>query len=167
MAGTSPAKTKWVGRFAAGEIYPDRTVRRREPKAARDQVGVSRVLVLPCDKLRGIVEIDECFIGGKEANKHESQRRPGWQGGAGKAAVPRMRERGGRTKAQAVPSVDQATLEFAIYGVEAGSSIHTEENRSYRGLHYLGYKHDTINLPSANMSAMRLRPTASRQFGRC
>jgi transposase-like protein len=57
-----------------------------------------------------------------------------------------MRERGGRTKAQAVPRVDQATLEFAIIdGVEAGSTIHTDENRSYRGLHYLGYQHETIN----------------------
>jgi transposase-like protein len=36
------------------------------------------------DKLRGIVELDECFIGGKEANKHESKKLKAGRGSVGK-----------------------------------------------------------------------------------
>lgn len=50
------------------------------------------------DKLRGVIEIDECFVGGKEANKHESKRQRLGRGPVGKVAVLGMREREGRTR---------------------------------------------------------------------
>jgi transposase-like protein len=43
-------------------------------------------------KLRGIVEIDECFVGGKEANKHEHKKLHAGRGSVGKTAVLGMRE---------------------------------------------------------------------------
>ncbi len=54
------------------------------------------------DKLRGIIEIDECFVGGKEGNKHESKKLHAGRGSVGKTAVLGMRERGGRTRAQVI-----------------------------------------------------------------
>lgn len=53
------------------------------------------------ETLRGIVEVDETFIGGKEANRHERKKLKAGRGAAGKAAVLGMRERGGRTVATA------------------------------------------------------------------
>jgi hypothetical protein len=48
------------------------------------------------DKLAGIIEVDECFVGGKEANKHESKKLHAGRGSVGKTAVVGLRERGGR-----------------------------------------------------------------------
>src|SRR6185437_15724966 len=56
------------------------------------------------DKLRGVVEIDECFVGGLEGNKHKSKKLNMGRGPVGKTALLGMRERGkgGRTFAKVV-----------------------------------------------------------------
>jgi transposase-like protein len=46
-------------------------------------------------KLQGIVEIDETYVGGIEANKHEHKKLKKGRGTVGKTAVLGMRERGG------------------------------------------------------------------------
>jgi transposase-like protein len=64
------------------------------------------------DKLRGVVEVDECFVGGKEANKHESKRLHAGRGPVGKVAVLGMRERGGRTRP---PELDRIADKVLAY----------------------------------------------------
>jgi transposase-like protein len=95
--------------------------------------------------LRGTVEMDEVFIGGKEQNKHMSKRMYGGHGVPSKMAVVGMRERGGRTKATPVESVGARSLENVVrQNIELGATIHTDEYQGYRRL-AKDYKHESVN----------------------
>ena len=89
--------------------------------------------------LDGEVEADETYVGGK---------RPGTRGrGAdGKTIVFGMLERNGEVMTKVVPNVKKHTLLQHVYeNVEQGSTVHTDELRSYNGLNRIGYRHETVN----------------------
>ncbi len=98
------------------------------------------------EKLRGMVEIDETFCGGKEGNKHESKKLKAGRGSVGKTAVLGMRERGGRTFAKVIDATDINTVQNEIHGaVEAGSTLYTDEYGAYSDLDGLFFNHETVN----------------------
>ena len=61
-------------------------------------------------KLRGTVEVDEAYIGGKEGAKHASKKLRQRRGAVGKEVLLGMRGRGGRTLAKRIGSPDKRTL---------------------------------------------------------
>ena len=84
--------------------------------------------------LKGIVEVDETYIGGKEKNRH-FQKRLNLEGPAGKIIVVALRERGGRTKGMTVETNSNIMLGKTVRAnVVAGSSVHTDESRAYYNL---------------------------------
>lgn len=98
------------------------------------------------DQLRGIIEVDETFVGGKEYAKHENKKLKEGRGAVGKTPVLGMRERGGRTKAMVITANDLPTIQGAIHQYcEVGSTLHTDEHGAYSGIGGLFFKHATVN----------------------
>ncbi|MFC1659680.1 IS1595 family transposase [Pseudomonadota bacterium] len=102
--------------------------------------------------LKGIVECDETYIGGKpRANKHKKRNKEDdddFKGGSGgikdKDCVFGMVERNGKVKAVKVDNCKRNTLMPHIYNnVECGSEIMTDELKSYNYL-YVDYSHKTV-----------------------
>lgn len=97
-------------------------------------------------KLKGIIEIDECFVGGLEGNKHENKKLHAGHGPVGKTAVLGMRERGGRTFARPSQQMTFDEIHDSIHdSIEAGSQLYTDDHAIFDGLDGLFYRHDTIN----------------------
>lgn len=91
------------------------------------------------DKLDGIVEIDETYIGGKQKGKRG-------RGASGKSIVFGMMEKNGNVMTKIVDNVKAKTLHPLIESnIEKGSEIQTDELRSYQGLDKKGFKHKTVN----------------------
>lgn len=87
--------------------------------------------------------MDETYIGGKEKNKHVGKKHPGrWP--AGKQPVLGMLERGGIVRAMPIPGAHKQVLHNNIQNeIVEGSTIYTDEYRSYKGL--LKYNHKTVS----------------------
>ena len=94
--------------------------------------------------LRGTVEVDETYVGGKP-RKGSGNYRVGR--GTKKVPVMALVERGGRVRSHKVSGVDGATLKDAVRAcVDKSSRIMTDELKSYRGLgdEFEG-GHETVN----------------------
>lgn len=94
----------------------------------------------PEEKLTGIVEADEHFVGGLEGNKHASKRIENTQGRSVKTKTPVAGavQRGGKVKAKVITNTGGENLKpFILQNVEKKSILYTDEWFGYNGLERL------------------------------
>lgn len=101
----------------------------------------------PMALLKGTVQADETYVGGKPRNRHGKKNKRG-RGTQGKVPVIGLVENGGegRVKARVVADVSAKTLhKFALENVRADATIHTDEWQGYRGMDKLFFGgHETV-----------------------
>ncbi|MGD9109551.1 MAG: IS1595 family transposase [Phycisphaerales bacterium] len=100
------------------------------------------------NKLRGIVEVDECYIGGKPRYSQRRKRGIGMKigRGANKTAVLGMVSRSGAVRAKVVPNVTSKTLKSVMTeNIDFSARLMTDEFPAYTriGLPFKG--HDVVN----------------------
>ncbi len=103
------------------------------------------------EKMRGEVEADETFIGGKARNMHMAQRkrRITGTGVKDKTAVMGFLERGGKVRTIVVPNRRKHALQGEVKKhVEAGAALYTDALLSYSGLD-AHYAHEVIDHATA------------------
>ncbi len=94
-----------------------------------------------------VVEIDEAYLGGLEKNKHKDKRLKKGRGPVGKEAVVAIKQRKGKkVKALRVKSTDAQTLHWIVMkNVVPGTTVYSDDHRSYLGLKKHGYKHEVVH----------------------
>ena len=96
------------------------------------------------EKLDGIVEVDETFIGGKESNKHFSKKLNKGRGSVGKLIVIGAKQRNGKVIVKHIDDTSAYNLQgFIGKHVERHSNVFTDEFKSYKGL--VGFVHEFVN----------------------
>jgi transposase-like protein len=119
-----------------------------------------RAMVRPGrDRLSGVVEIDETYLGGLEEGV------PGRQAERKSLIAVAAQEQGrgiGRIRLASIPDASAASLHgFIQSAVEPGSLVHTDGWPAYGGLEKLGYRHQVTILHRPN-AARELMPRVHR-----
>jgi len=98
-------------------------------------------------KLMGIVEVDETFIGGKNANRHRNKRVKGTGPTTGKVGVIGVISRKGNVVCEIIENTDTATLDRFVRKAVSDrvSLVATDEHSGYRYLKAAGYRHKVVS----------------------
>ncbi len=81
-------------------------------------------------RIKGTIESDTTFVGGKEKNKHANKRKHLGTGGVGKDVVIGFVEREGELRTFHIPNTKAVTVQGAlVQNVAKGSSVLTDRKK--------------------------------------
>jgi hypothetical protein len=107
---------------------------------------IRAALIEPEIKLGGIVEVDETWVGGKDANRHWDKKHHGKTGGAGSGKTPVIGavQRKGNVIARVLDHVTKDAAEWFVREMVSDkvSLLATDENTVYNGL--TEYRHTAV-----------------------
>jgi len=86
--------------------------------------------------MSGPVEVDETYVGGREANKHESRKLKKGRGGVGKSVVIAIKDRDTwEIRAKVIPDTTRDTLQgFVHSNTGPDATVYTDEHSGYAGI---------------------------------
>ncbi len=95
-------------------------------------------------QLFGRIEADETWVGGKIPNMSKAKRKAALRND-NKTPLVGIMQRGGEIQVKVADQVNRATLVPNIMAnVQKGSFVYTDENVCYRGLHRVGFIHNSV-----------------------
>lgn len=109
---------------------------------------IRAALIEPEQKLGGIVEVDETWVGGKDYNRH-ADKKTGGRGGAGSDKTPVIGaiSRKGNVIARVLRKVTREAAERFVREAVSDkvSLLATDEGGAYRNLRHHGFPHESVN----------------------
>jgi transposase-like protein len=126
-----------------------------------------RAMVVPeREKLRGVVEMDETWVGGLQAGLKGSRQLKGRKAALVIVAVERRGTATGRARMEVIPDFTQKTMtDFAGRNIELGTTVITDKMAGFDGLTTAGYIHQPAKQGNIRHGADHVVPLADRAMG--
>jgi hypothetical protein len=127
-----------------------------------------RAMVVPDrEKLSGIIEMDETWVGGPQAGLRGSRQLKGRKAALVIVAVERRGTGSGRVRMEVIPDFMRDTMtDFALRNIEVGSTIVSDKMTGFDRLSKAGYTHQPAKQGNIRKGVVHVVPLADRAIGK-
>ena len=112
---------------------------------------------------KGVMEVDETYVGALEKNKHFDKKLRAGRGGVGKSIVIGVKHRRSRQlRVRVIPTADRKNLHNLVQRfVRQGSTVYSDEHKGYNGLRRQYRRGRSSTQSASTLTAWRTRTGSS------